>query len=99
MMFGNKRNESEPVLLYPQTQGSVFMYGPVFVEFHGAVCDVDDFGNLIDFQPRGPIVINANSILGYYDHTILIKDKKIRVMETCREISLKILEARKYVKC
>lgn len=91
-MFGNK-HKGTSVNVYPPENN------PIFVEFQGAVCDVDDFGNLIDFQPRGPIVINANSILGYYDHTILIKDKKIRVMETCREISLKILEARKYVKC
>lgn len=93
-MFNKKQPAPEAPITYSKVSPIA-----VFVEFQGAVCDVDDFGNLIDFQPRGPIVINANSILGYYDHTILIKDKKIRVMETCREISLKILEARKYVKC
>ena len=92
-MFGNKRDESEPILLYPQTQGSVFMYGPVFVEFQGATCDVDFEGHMMDFVPRGAIVLNLNHICGYYDHTILIAGRKIRVMETCNQISLKIMEA------
>ena len=61
-----------------------------FVEFQGAVCDIDDAGNMVDFVPRGPIVLNISTITGYYDHTILIEGRKIRVMETCDEISRKI---------
>lgn len=65
----------------------------VFVEFQGAACDVDDEGHMMDFVPRGAIVLNLNHICGYYDHTILIAGRKIRVMETCNQISLKIMEA------
>lgn len=61
-----------------------------FVEFIGAACDIDDSGNMIDFVPRGQIVLNISEITGYYDHTILIEGRKIRVMETCDEISRKI---------
>ena len=64
--------------------------GVQFVEFMGAACDVYDAGNMIDFVPRGKIVINLSEITGYYDHTILIDSRKIRVMETCEEITRKI---------
>ena len=64
--------------------------GVQFVEFMGAACDVDDAGNMIDFVPRGNIMINLSAITGYYDHTILIDSRKIRVMETCEEITRKI---------
>lgn len=69
--------------------------GVQFVEFMGAACDVDDAGNMIDFVPRGNIVINLSAITGYYDHTILIDSRKIRVMESCDQISQKIKAAMK----
>lgn len=61
-----------------------------FVEFMGAACDIDDAGNMVDFVPRGPIVLNVSAITGYYDHTVLVEGRKIRVMETCEQITRKI---------
>lgn len=64
--------------------------GVTFVEFLGAVCDIDDAGNMVDFVPRGSIVLNISTITGYYDHTVLVEGRKIRVMETCEQITRKI---------
>ena len=64
--------------------------GVTFVEFMGAACDIDDAGNMVDFVPRGPIVLNVSAITGYYDHTALVEGRKIRVMETCEQITRKI---------
>ena len=36
--------------------------GVTFVEFIGAACDIDDAGNMVDFVPRGPIVLNVSAI-------------------------------------
>ena len=61
----------------------------IFVEFQGAVMDVDDDGK-IDYAPRGRIVVNISNIGAVYDHTIVIMGHKIRVMETLDEIVKKL---------
>ena len=61
-----------------------------FVEFMGAACDIDDEGTTIEYIPRGTIVLNVSTIIGYYDHTVLIEGRNIRVMETCEQITRKI---------
>jgi hypothetical protein len=63
--------------------------GAAFVEFHGATMDFED-GKLIDIVEREPIVINVSRIDGYYDHTILVAGRKVRVMETKEDITRKL---------
>ena len=57
------------------------MSDSLFLQFHGAAKENDEY---ID---RGPISVNLDKILAYYDHTIMLADGvKIRVMETYDEI-------------
>ena len=84
-------------LLYAPAQPSVAVVRdrmPVFVEFEGALCQVDDAGQM-DYTPRGKISINVHSIGGFYDHRILVFGNKVHVMETRNQIELKIREALK----
>jgi hypothetical protein len=64
-----------------------------FVEFRGATGSTDDEGRLLEYVPRDNITVNVARISGFYDHTILVDGRKIRVMETYSQIALKILEA------
>ena len=86
-MFGKTKQLPPTTLLKPDRPA-----GPVFVEFRGASMDYDDEGNLIDIVPRDAIVINVNRITGFYNHKILVDDRKISVMETTQEIWKKIRE-------
>ena len=53
-----------------------------FIRFQGASKEADEF---VD---RGPVFINPDRIIVFYDHTIMAEDSiKIRVMETCEEIA------------
>ena len=61
-----------------------------FVEFYGAAMGYDEDGKLIDIVERDPIVINVSRIDSYYDHTILVAGRKVRVMETRNEITRKL---------
>lgn len=85
-MFGKKFDPVEAGLVYPKQEKS----GPAFVEFQGAAMDFDDEGKLQDLVPRSPIMINVREIEGFYDHTILINGRKLRVMETLTEIRKKV---------
>ena len=58
-----------------------------YVQFNGASTEIDDNGEIIRYVPLDPIVINAARIDGYYDHTILLDGRKVRVMETREEIT------------
>ena len=82
-MFGLKKEDAHGVLLYPEKAPVVFM------EFHGATMDFED-GHMVDIVRREPIVINVSRIDGYYDHTILVAGRKVRVMETRDEITRKL---------
>ncbi len=62
----------------------------IFVSFMGAAIDIDDDGKIVDYVPRGEVVINVARINAVYDHTILTGGHKIRVMETLEEIREKI---------
>ena len=86
-MFGKKKQEpAEAGMIYPEPKA-----GPVFVEFQGASMDYDEeTGRLVDMVPRETILINAARIDGFYNHTILIEGRKIRVMESMVEIMKKI---------
>ena len=64
-----------------------------FVEFEGALAQVNEDTGKLEFVPRGAIHINVNQIGGFYDHTLLIFGNKIRVMETAAQIYMKIKEA------
>lgn len=68
---------------------------PVFVEFRGAIANVDDDSMKVEYIPRDQISVNICRISGFYDHTILVEGRKIRVMDTYAQIALKILEAMK----
>ena len=76
--------KSTGVLLYEEPKQNI-----VFVSFQGAISDIDDDG-AIDYSPRGEIVINVSQIAAFYDHTIVIMGRKIRVMETMDEIRAKL---------
>lgn len=67
----------------------------LMVEFTGAEILFDDDGRKVDWTPREKICVNIARVDGYYDHTILVDGRKIRVMETYAQIALKILEAMK----
>ena len=62
----------------------------IFVPFQGATMDFDDEGHLLDLVPRSTIMINVREIEGFYDQTILINGRKLRVMETLTEIRNKV---------
>ena len=68
---------------------------PVFLEFRGAIANVDDDSMKVEYTPRDLISVNLSRISGFYDHTILVEGRKIRVMDTYAQIALKILEAMK----
>lgn len=63
----------------------------MFVTFMGAATEIDDDGKILQYTPRGEVVINVGRINAVYDHTILTDGHKIRVMETLEEIQRKIL--------
>ena len=89
-MFGKDKIQKPERLI-----GVVINQKPIFIEFTGASGSLDDDGMLKDYVPRDKITINVNRISGYYDHTILVEGRKIRVMDSYNEIALKILEAMK----
>ncbi len=62
----------------------------VFEQFMGASTEIDDDGKILEYTPRGEVVINVGRINAIYDHTILTGGHKIRVMETLEEIRRKI---------
>ena len=62
----------------------------MFVTFMGASTEIDDDGKILEYTPRGEVVINVGRINAIYDHTILTGGHKIRVMETLDEIRQKI---------
>ena len=82
-MFG--KNDAK--LLYDPAPAAV-----IFVSFMGAATDIDDDGKIIDYAPRGEVVINVAQIGAVYDHTIIIMGHKIRVMETLEEIRRKLIK-------
>ena len=62
----------------------------VFEQFMGASTEIDDDGKILEYTPRGKVLINVARINAIYDHTILTGGHKIRVMETLEEIRRKI---------
>lgn len=62
----------------------------MFVTIMGAAIEIDDDGKIVEYTPRGEVVINVGRINAIYDHTILTAGHKIRVMETLEEIREKI---------
>ena len=62
----------------------------VFVKFMGAATDIDDDGRIVEYTPRGEVVINVMQIGAVYDHTILVMGHKIRVIENLEEIMRKL---------
>ena len=71
------------MLLYPDKKA----VSPIYIQLNGASTEIDDNGEIIRYVPLDPIVINAARIDGYYDHTILLDGRKVRVMETREEIT------------
>lgn len=59
-----------------------------FVKFTGAYASMDETEK--KYIPRGGISIRADAIIGFYDHTILTTNQKIRVVETYEEIKRKL---------
>ena len=62
----------------------------MFVTFMGAATSIDDDGKVLEYTPRGKVVINVARINAVYDHTILTGGHKIRVMGSMEEILEKI---------
>lgn len=62
----------------------------MFVRFQGARRNSDE-----TYTERGPIWINTDLIAAFYDHTILIGDKQIWVMESMDDIRNKIIIERR----
>ena len=60
-----------------------------YVQFTGAYCSFDDEGEK-QFSERDPIMINRSSIDAFYDHTIIVGGRTIRVMQTYDEIKAKL---------
>ena len=54
------------------------------VQFHGASCD-DSTGERV-YTDRGPVWVNPEYVTCAYDHTVMLPDSKIRVMESGEEI-------------
>jgi hypothetical protein len=78
----------------PRLNGNIVDDGKdrvVFASFQGAATDIDDDGKIVDYVPRGEIMINVAQICAFYDHTIMVCGHKIRVMETLEEIRRKIV--------
>ena len=78
--------------MFGKTTGKMIYDEPqriVFVTFQGAVTDVDDDG-AVDYAPRGEICVNVSQIAAFYNHTILVMGRKIRVMESMDEIRRKL---------
>ena len=73
-------------LLYDEPKPPAAM----FVTFMGASTEIDDDGKILEYTPRGKVLINVARINAIYDHTILTGGHKIRVMETLEEIRDKI---------
>ena len=94
-MFGRKEDTVGAITFGPSQVPAVVQVPERqrFVEFEGAMAEVDDETGKLDFVPRGAIRINVNMIGGFYDHTILLFGNKIRVMETYEQIREKIGEA------
>lgn len=59
-----------------------------FVKFTGAYSSMDETEK--KYIPRGGISIRVDAIIGFYDHTILTTNQKIRVVETYEEIRKKL---------
>ena len=59
-----------------------------FVKFTGAYASMDETEK--KYIPRGGISIRVDAIIGFYDHTILTANQKIRVVETYEEIKRKL---------
>ena len=77
----------------PRLNGNIVEDGKdrvVFASFHGAATDIDDDG-VIDYSPRGEIMINVAQICAFYDHTIMTDGHKIRVMEDLETIKKRLI--------
>lgn len=85
-MFGNKETPLAVQLTH-------VMPKPVFVDFRGAIAEMDEETGQLTFSPRGPISVQVENIGAYYDNTVILFGNKVRVMESAAEIALKILEA------
>lgn len=94
-MLRKRKNDIPFERLDPLTVRVPETKAAVFVEFQGATGSTDDCGQLLEYIPRDKITVNVIRISGFYDHTILVDGRKIRVMETYSQIALKILEAMK----
>ena len=72
-------------MLYPIEIKSTKVH---FIRFMGASYEMD--GDTKVYSPIGEIYLNPTHISGFYDHTIMVKGYKIRVMETVDEIAGKL---------
>ena len=63
----------------------------MYFTFRGASIGQDDSGSRV-YNEIGAVTISKDALAGFYDHTLLVCDHKIRVVETYDEI-LKIVEA------
>ena len=58
------------------------------IEFRGAQMHEEDGKR--EYVSVGPVAVNVDQIVAYYDHTILSANNKIRIMETYEEIKAKL---------
>ena len=61
---------------------------PIFVELMGARLHEQDGERT--YEPIGPITISQDHLYAFYDHTLILGDVKIRVMESYDDIYNKL---------
>lgn len=59
------------------------------IRFRGARIEYEDDGEK-KYSDRGPIWINRDAVIGFYEHTLLTANHQIRVMEKIWEIGAKM---------
>ena len=80
--------------MFGKTKGEIMFDGKplvTFAVFQGALTNIDDEGKIIEYVPRGEVVINIAQICAFYDHTIITNGHKIRVMEDLETIKKRLI--------
>lgn len=63
----------------------------MYFTFRGASIGQDEDGERV-YKEIGAVTIAKDALSGFYDHTLLVGDHKIRVVETYDEILKKVSE-------
>ena len=61
-----------------------------FLRFEGANYTHDDAGNKIWSPTGGDIFVNPETVMAFYDHTLLVQGFKIHVIDSIDELLLRM---------